>query len=86
MSDPQAPPNPQSNNANANAKNTGYTPGDDFFAQWRNIFSYLSGNMTPQGMEQFRVAKDLRNEASDCKRCEDQRDYLIKYSMHSSAH
>lgn len=34
----------------------------------------------PEGQEQFRLAKDIRNEAADCKRCEDQRDYLLQFS------
>lgn len=63
------------------AKNdTGYISGDDTWTQWRNIFSILAGKMTDEGKEQFRVARDLRNEAADCKRCEEQRDYLLQYS------
>lgn len=37
--------------------------------------------MSPDGIEQFRVARDIRNEAADCKRCDDQRDFLLQYSM-----
>lgn len=59
---------------------TGYIPGDDTWTQWRNIFSILAGKMTDEGKEQFRIARDIRNEAADCKRCEDQRDYLLQYS------
>ncbi|GAD98294.1 hypothetical protein NFIA_083300 [Paecilomyces variotii No. 5] len=59
---------------------TGYIPGDDAWTQWRNIFSILTGKMTDEGKEQFRVARDIRNEAADCKRCEEQRDYLLQYS------
>ncbi|GAM35547.1 Ku70-binding protein [Talaromyces pinophilus] len=69
-----------SNSSATPAKDTGYTPGDDFSTQWRNIFSILTGRMTPEGQEQFRLAKDIRNEAADCKRCEDQRDYLLQFS------
>lgn len=75
---------PQNNKPPGNgdsSKDNGYTPGDDFATQWRNIFSYMSGRMTDQGQEQFRVARDQRNEAADCKRCEDQLDYLLQYSM-----
>lgn len=63
------------------SKDTGYTPGDDTFTKWRNIFAILSGSMTDQGKEQFRVDRDERNEESDCKRCEKQRDYLLQYSV-----
>ncbi|KAI9773592.1 MAG: Mitochondrial inner membrane protease atp23 [Geoglossum simile] len=62
------------------AKDTGYTPGEDSFSKWRNVFSILTGQMTPEGKEQFRLARDLRNEEADCQRCEKQRDYLFKYS------
>lgn len=62
---------------------TGYTPGDDAWTQWRNIFAILAGKMTDEGKEQFRVARDIRNEAADCKSCEDHRDYLLQYSMAS---
>lgn len=63
------------------SKDTGYTPGDDTFTKWRNIFAFLSGSMTDQGKEQFRLDRDERNEESDCKRCEKQRDYLLQYSV-----
>lgn len=61
-------------------QDTGYIPGDDTWTQWRNIFSILAGRMTDEGKEQFRVARDIRNEVADCKRCEDQRDYLLQFS------
>jgi inner membrane protease ATP23 len=66
------------------SKDTGYVPSDDAWTQWRNIFSILSGKMTDEGKEQYRLARDIRNEAADCKRCEDQRDYLLQYSEQSS--
>lgn len=65
---------------NSPGKDTGYIEGDDFATQWRNIFSILTGRMTPEGQEKFRLAKDIRNEAADCKRCEEQRDYLLQFS------
>jgi inner membrane protease ATP23 len=63
-----------------NKADTGFQPGDDTFTHWRNIFAILMGRMTDEGKEQFRVARDLRNETEDCKRCETQRDYLFQYS------
>ncbi|KAJ5707218.1 Mitochondrial inner membrane protease atp23 [Penicillium malachiteum] len=59
---------------------TGYVPGDDTWTQFRNIYRILTGKMTSEGIEQFRVARDDRNEVEDCKRCEDQRDFLLQYS------
>lgn len=60
--------------------NTGFVPGDDMWTQFRNMYSILTGKMSAEGIEQFRVARDIRNEAADCKRCEEQRDYLLQYS------
>ncbi|KAL1967775.1 hypothetical protein VTN77DRAFT_2464 [Rasamsonia byssochlamydoides] len=77
MADSKSPePEPQSRSSN----DTGYIPGDDTWTQWRNIFAILTGRMSEEGKEQFRIARDIRNEAADCKRCEEQRDYLLKYS------
>jgi hypothetical protein len=64
----------------ANKPDTGYIPGNDTWTQFRNIYSILTGKMSAEGIEQFRVARDIRNEAADCKRCEEQRDYLLQYS------
>lgn len=61
-------------------ENTGYVPGDGFITRWRNEFAKILGLMTPEGKEQYRIAESIRNEARDCKRCEDQRDYLLQYS------
>lgn len=65
---------------NETSKNSGFIPGDDTWTQWRNIFAILTDRMTDEGKEQFRIARDTRNEAGDCKRCEDQRDYLLQFS------
>lgn len=71
MADPQE---------NSSQNGSGYTPGDDFVTRWRNEFSKVLGLMTPEAKEQYRIAEDIRNEARDCKRCEEQRDYLLNYS------
>jgi inner membrane protease ATP23 len=71
---------PSPTSAAGGKSDNGYIPGDDTWTQWRNIFAILTGKMTAEGKEQFRVARDIRNEAADCKRCEDQRDYLLQYS------
>jgi len=68
-------------NAPSNGKpDNGFIPGDDTWTQFRNIYSILTGKMSPDGIEQFRVARDIRNEAADCKRCDEQRDFLLQYS------
>lgn len=61
-------------------ENTGYTPPDEKYARWRNIFAILTGTMTDEGKEQFRKEREDLNEEADCKRCEQQRDYLLQYS------
>ena len=72
---------PTAGNASSDGKSdTGFIPGDDVWTQFRNIYTILTGKMSAEGIEQFRVARDVRNEAADCKRCEDQRDYLLQYS------
>ncbi|KAG9229735.1 mitochondrial inner membrane protease Atp23 [Amylocarpus encephaloides] len=55
---------------------TGYTPG----AQWPNIFNIFMNRMSPQGMEEFREAKDTLNETKDCQRCDEWRDWCFKFS------
>ncbi|EAS35599.3 mitochondrial inner membrane protease ATP23 [Coccidioides immitis RS] len=67
-------------NSTSPPKDNGYIPGDDAWTICRNLWRGLTGKMTQEGMEQFRVARDVRNEKEDCKRCEDQRDYLLQYS------
>lgn len=73
---------PGSDSSSKSQNETGYVEGDDFYTQWRNIFSILTGRMSDEGKEQFRIARDIRNEAADCKQCEDQRDYLLTYSKY----
>lgn len=61
-------------------QDTGFIPGDDTWTQFKNIYSILTGKMSSEGIEQFRVARDIRNEEADCKRCDEQRDFLLQYS------
>lgn len=77
MSDSQSPDTATSSNGKPD---TGYVSGDDTWTQFRNVYRILTGKMSSEGIEQFRVARDLRNETEDCKRCEDQRDFLLQYS------
>lgn len=73
---------PESQHGSITSKDTGYIPGDDLYTQFRNIFAIVTGKMSDEGKEQFRTAKAIRNEAADCKRCEDQRDFLLRYSQY----
>ena len=45
-----------------------------------NYFRILSGQVTPEGQHHYREWRYRQNEARDCKRCEDARDYLLRYS------
>jgi inner membrane protease ATP23 len=55
---------------------TGYDPN----ARWTNYFNILTNRMTNSGKEAFREAAYIRNEARDCKKCDEWRDYLFEYS------
>ena len=57
-----------------------FVPGDDFTAKWTNYFRLAFGRMTDDGYRQWKKARDLRSEASDCAKCEKDRDYLLSYS------
>lgn len=59
---------------------TGYVPGDDLFTRCRNYFVGITGGMTEEGIKQYRIDRDIRNEDKDCRRCEEQRDYILQYS------
>ncbi|KAG9246963.1 mitochondrial inner membrane protease atp23 [Calycina marina] len=55
---------------------TGYDPT----AKWRNYFNILTGRMSLAGQNAFREDSYIANEARDCERCEEYRDYSFKYS------
>ena len=78
---------PTSNNPNignsktpSHSEETGYTFTDDPWIRWRNTFNYLTGRLTEEGFRQYKQGRDDRMELYDCKRCEDERDYLLQYS------
>lgn len=55
---------------------TGYDPN----SPWTNYFNILTNRMNDTGKDEFREAAYIRNEERDCKRCDEWRDYLFKYS------
>ncbi|KAI9803319.1 MAG: hypothetical protein M1825_002110 [Sarcosagium campestre] len=61
-----------------------YVPAKDTFSKWRNAFAALSGQMSNEGMQRYRRDLEIQNEATDCKRCEDQTLHLFKHSERSS--
>ncbi|CAL3968700.1 unnamed protein product [Diplocarpon coronariae] len=56
--------------------NTGYDPN----TRWSNYWNIITGRMTPEGQHEFREAAYIRNEAADCKRCDEWRDWCFAYS------
>jgi mitochondrial inner membrane protease ATP23 len=56
---------------------TGFDPSMKW---WMNYFRILSGRMTPEGQFHYREWRYRENEARDCKRCDDYRDWLLQYS------
>ncbi|KAI5299342.1 Mitochondrial inner membrane protease atp23, partial [Ascosphaera atra] len=76
QSQPQNPPNGGPQN---DPKVTGYVPGDDAWTICKNLYRYAKGNMTQDGIRQFKIDSDKRNEEADCKRCEESRDFLLQY-------
>ncbi|RDW59656.1 putative mitochondrial inner membrane protease atp23 [Coleophoma cylindrospora] len=63
-------------NPSNDPKKTGYDPS----AKWTNYFNILTGRMTDDGKDAFREDAYIRNEARDCKKCEEWRDYVMEYS------
>ena len=63
------------------AQDTGYTFTDDPWIRWRNTWRYLTGSLTEEGVRQYHRGRNDRMEESDCRRCEQDRDYLLQYSM-----
>ncbi|KAL4792906.1 mitochondrial inner membrane protease atp23 [Aspergillus venezuelensis] len=57
-----------------------FQPGDDYVTYFRNVFNILTKRMPDEEIEKFRVARDLRNEEADCKRCDEQKEFLLNYS------
>ncbi|KAK0645870.1 peptidase M76 family-domain-containing protein [Cercophora newfieldiana] len=56
---------------------TGYDPTAKW---WLNYFRILSGSVTREGLEHYREDRYRANEARDCARCEQWRDWVFTYS------
>jgi inner membrane protease ATP23 len=56
---------------------TGFDPQMQW---WMNYFRILSGGMTKEGMFHYREWRYKVHEERDCKRCEENRDWLFTYS------
>jgi len=69
-------PSNSSSDPTNNPQETGYDPN----ARWTNYWNILTGRMTPAGQLAFREDAYIRNEAADCKRCDEWRDWCFQYS------
>ena len=56
-------------------------PNAEFYT-WQKFFQLLSGQGTDDDRKKYLLARDIAREELDCKRCEDHRDWIFKYSEH----
>ncbi|KAL2399803.1 Mitochondrial inner membrane protease atp23 [Exophiala dermatitidis] len=59
---------------------TDFLPSDTLSARFKNFYRMATGKMSPEGAKQYWEDADRRYSELDCKRCEQQRDYLLKFS------
>lgn len=57
-----------------------FRPSDTWWNRTVNFSRMLSGQMSPAGQKKYWSDADERYSEFDCKRCEKDRDYLLKYS------
>lgn len=57
-----------------------FLTGQGTWIRMQNFWRMMTGNMSLVGQSQYWLDVDKRYEAQDCKRCEENRDYLLQYS------
>ncbi|KAH0835113.1 hypothetical protein AYO21_09709 [Fonsecaea monophora] len=57
-----------------------FLPSNTWWNRSVNFFRMITGRMSPGGAQKYWADADDRYSAFDCKRCEESRDYLLKYS------
>ena len=57
-----------------------FLPSDTLSNRFKNFYRMFSGSMSSAGQKQYWEDADERYSKTDCKRCEDDRDYLLQYS------
>jgi mitochondrial inner membrane protease ATP23 len=82
------PPQPPNTRKGGTAE---FLTGTDSWTRFRNFYRMASGAMSPRGQQAYWYDVDLRYESTDCRRCETQRDDLLKHSpiirfLHSNIH
>jgi len=67
-------------NENSSQDGTDFLSSDTLTNRFKNFYRMATGSMSQTGQEKYWSDADTRYSAIDCKRCEDQRDYLLQYS------
>lgn len=57
-----------------------FLPSDTLTNRFKNFYRMATGSMSAAGQKRYWADADARYSAIDCRRCEEQRDYLLKYS------
>ena len=64
----------------SSAEASDFRPSDGWWNRTVNFTRMLTGQMSPAGQKKYWADSDDRYSELDCKRCEKDRDYLLKYS------
>ncbi len=59
---------------------TDFLPSTTITNRFKNFYRMATGGMSPNGQKRYWEDADERYSEIDCKRCETQRDYLLRYS------
>lgn len=57
-----------------------FLAGQGAWIRIQNFWRMMTGSMSSTGQKQYWLDTDRRYEMKDCKRCEEDRDYLLQYS------
>lgn len=75
-----APESAPSNPAPSSSGDMDFTPANSQIGLFKNFYRAAMGHYTPEGLKAYWADSDARYSEIDCKRCEQQRDYLLSYS------
>ncbi|KAL9618185.1 MAG: hypothetical protein Q9160_007081 [Pyrenula sp. 1 TL-2023] len=75
---PEPPSSPQSNLTSEDGQP--FLNGQGTWIRMQNFWRMMTGSMSPSGQKQYWYDADKRYEDTHCKRCEESRDYLLRYS------
>jgi mitochondrial inner membrane protease ATP23 len=78
-SSPTESSNPSENPPNA-VGGTDFLPSTTLLNRFKNFYRMATNTMSPSGQAAYWSDTDARYSAIDCRRCESQRDYLLRYS------